>query len=116
MGRIIEGLLKKGCWSFRQFGAALKHQDYRTVVVNEDFIINLHKILSSPNNKAKALVLNYPNNPTTRIATLDFFHGTKFNYFWHQNDDYTLTSQGQQYSRYLEGSHGQLKKFLQQLR
>ena len=40
---------------------------------NEDFIINLHKILSSPNNKAKALVLNYPNNPTTRIATLDFF-------------------------------------------
>lgn len=40
---------------------------------NEDFIINLNKILSSPNNKAKALVLNYPNNPTTRIATLDFF-------------------------------------------
>jgi len=40
---------------------------------NEDFISNLHKILSSNNNKAKALVLNYPNNPTTRIATLDFF-------------------------------------------
>jgi len=36
---LIEGLLKKGCWSFRQFGAAMKHQDYRTVVVNEDFII-----------------------------------------------------------------------------
>jgi len=36
---LIEGLLKKGCWSFRQFGAALKHQDYRTVVVNDDFII-----------------------------------------------------------------------------
>ena len=36
---LIEGLLKKGCWSFRQFGAALKHQDYRTIVVNEDFII-----------------------------------------------------------------------------
>jgi glycosyltransferase involved in cell wall biosynthesis len=36
---LIEGLIKKGCWSFRQFGAALKHQDYRTVVVNEDFII-----------------------------------------------------------------------------
>ncbi len=40
---------------------------------NDDFIKNLHKILSSSNNKAKALVLNYPNNPTTRIATLDFF-------------------------------------------
>ena len=36
---LIEGLLKKDCWSFRQFGAALKHQDYRTVVVNDDFII-----------------------------------------------------------------------------
>ena len=40
---------------------------------NEDFISNLNKILSSTNNKAKALVLNYPNNPTTRIATLDFY-------------------------------------------
>lgn len=36
---LIEGLLKKGNWSFRQFGAAVKHADYRTVVVNEDFII-----------------------------------------------------------------------------
>jgi alanine-synthesizing transaminase len=40
---------------------------------NEDFIKNLYKILSSSNNKVKALVLNYPNNPTTRIASLDFF-------------------------------------------
>lgn len=40
---------------------------------NESFIKNLHKILSSNNNKAKALVLNYPNNPTTRVASLDFF-------------------------------------------
>ncbi len=36
---LIEGLLKKECWSFRQFGAALKHEDYRTVVVSDDFII-----------------------------------------------------------------------------
>jgi glycosyltransferase involved in cell wall biosynthesis len=36
---LIEGLLKKECWTFRQFGAALKHQDYRTVVVNDDFVI-----------------------------------------------------------------------------
>jgi len=36
---LIEGLLKKNKWSFRQFGAALKHTDYRTVVVNDDFII-----------------------------------------------------------------------------
>ena len=31
--------VQKKCWTFRQFGAALKHTDYRTVVVNEDFII-----------------------------------------------------------------------------
>ena len=36
---LINGLLKKGCWSFRQFGAAIKHTNYDTVVVNEDFII-----------------------------------------------------------------------------
>ncbi len=36
---LIEGLIKKGEWTFRQFGAAMKHNDYRTVVVNDDFII-----------------------------------------------------------------------------
>jgi len=36
---LIEGLLKNNKYTFRQFGAALKHNDYRTVVVNEDFII-----------------------------------------------------------------------------
>jgi glycosyltransferase involved in cell wall biosynthesis len=36
---LIEGLLQKGEWSFRQFGAAIKHDNYETVVVNDDFII-----------------------------------------------------------------------------
>jgi len=36
---LVNGLLGKGGWTFRQFGAAVKHADYRTVVVNEDFII-----------------------------------------------------------------------------
>lgn len=36
---LIEGLLNKNTWSFRQFGAALKHSDYRTIVINDDFII-----------------------------------------------------------------------------
>ena len=26
-------------WTFRQFGAAMRHQDYDTIVVNDDFII-----------------------------------------------------------------------------
>ena len=36
---LLTGLLKKNKWTFRQFGAALKHTDYRTIVVNDDFII-----------------------------------------------------------------------------
>ena len=40
---------------------------------DENFIKNLHNILSSSKNKAKVLVLNYPNNPTTAMASLGFF-------------------------------------------
>jgi len=38
---LIEGLLNSypGEWSFRQFGAAVKHANYDTIAVNEDFII-----------------------------------------------------------------------------
>ena len=36
---LINGLIEKGCWSVRQFGAAIKHANYDTVAVNEDFII-----------------------------------------------------------------------------
>ena len=40
---------------------------------DEMFIKTLYTILSSHNNKAKVLVLNYPNNPTTEMASLDFY-------------------------------------------
>ena len=36
---LIEGLIEKGCWTVRQFGAAIKHADYDTVKVSDDFII-----------------------------------------------------------------------------
>ena len=38
---LVNGLLSRhpGEWTFRQFGAALKHIDYNTVCVNDDFII-----------------------------------------------------------------------------
>jgi len=36
---LMEGLVEKGCWTVRQFGAAIKHQNYDTIQVNEDFII-----------------------------------------------------------------------------
>jgi glycosyltransferase involved in cell wall biosynthesis len=36
---LINGLLKKDAWTFRQFGAAMKHADYKTVTINDDFVI-----------------------------------------------------------------------------
>ena len=36
---LIDGLLKKGTWSFRQLGAAIKHENYDVVKVSDDFII-----------------------------------------------------------------------------
>ena len=36
---LIQGLLQTGRYTFRCFGGAMKHPDYRTVMVNEDFII-----------------------------------------------------------------------------
>ena len=36
---LIQGLLEKDRWTVRQFGAALKHTDYETIVVSDDFII-----------------------------------------------------------------------------
>lgn len=36
---IIEGMLKTGKYTFRCLGAAIKHNDYRTVKVNDDWII-----------------------------------------------------------------------------
>ena len=58
---LIEGLLKKDCWSFRQFGAALKHQDYRTVVVNDDFIIKPIDGFGSPDMLRVALATEKPD-------------------------------------------------------
>jgi len=36
---LINGLLQKNEWTFRQFGAAMKHADYKPVHVNDDFVI-----------------------------------------------------------------------------
>ena len=40
---------------------------------DEKFLSKLNEIVSSSKNKVKALILNYPNNPTTTFASLDFF-------------------------------------------
>ena len=58
---LLTGLIKKGCWSFRQFGAALKHSDYRTVVVNDDFIIKPIDGFGNPDMLRVALATEKPD-------------------------------------------------------
>ena len=36
---LVDGLLKKGSYEFIQLGAAIRHQNYNTVKVNDDFYI-----------------------------------------------------------------------------
>jgi glycosyltransferase involved in cell wall biosynthesis len=36
---LINGLIKKGMWTVRQFGAAVKHDNYDVIKVNDDFIV-----------------------------------------------------------------------------
>jgi len=58
---LINGLLEKNKWSFRQFGAALKHNDYKTIVVNEDFIIKPIDGFGSPEVIRVALATEKPD-------------------------------------------------------
>ena len=58
---LLEGLIKKGSWTFRQFGAALKHADYRTIVVNEDLIIKPIDGFGNPEMLRVALATEKPD-------------------------------------------------------
>jgi len=58
---LLNGLIKKGCWTFRQFGAALKHSDYRTVVVNDDLIIKPIDGFGNPEMLRVALATEKPD-------------------------------------------------------
>jgi glycosyltransferase involved in cell wall biosynthesis len=58
---LLNGLIDKGCWTFRQFGAALKHSDYRTVVVNDDLIIKPIDGFGNPEMLRVALATEKPD-------------------------------------------------------
>jgi len=58
---LLNGLIEKGCWSFRQFGAAMKHSDYNTVVINEDFIIKPIDGFGNPEMLRVALATEKPD-------------------------------------------------------
>jgi glycosyltransferase involved in cell wall biosynthesis len=58
---LLLGLIEKGCWSFRQFGAAMKHTDYRTVIINNDLIIKPIDGFGSPEMLRVALATEKPD-------------------------------------------------------
>lgn len=58
---LINGLLEKGCWTVRQFGAAIKHTDNRTVVVNDDFIIKPVEGFGTPESLRIVLATEKPD-------------------------------------------------------
>ena len=60
---LIEGLLRKypGEWTFRQFGAAMKHDSYETIVVNEDFIVKPIDGFGSPDLLRVTLATEQPD-------------------------------------------------------
>jgi glycosyltransferase involved in cell wall biosynthesis len=60
---LINGLLKKypGEWSFRQFGGAIKHEDYSVKVVNPDFIIKPTNGFGNPDMIRQTLATEKPD-------------------------------------------------------
>ena len=58
---LIEGLLQKGCWTVRQFGAALKHTNYDITQVSPDFIIKPIDGFGDPGMLRLALATEQPD-------------------------------------------------------
>ena len=58
---LLEGLIKKNKWSFRQFGAAIKHANYDIVEVNPDLIIKPIDGFGDRNMMLQALVTEKPD-------------------------------------------------------
>jgi len=58
---LIEGLIKTGKYSFKCIGGAIKHANYDTIVVNEDFIIKPVDGFSDPQMLRQLLVTEKPD-------------------------------------------------------
>jgi glycosyltransferase involved in cell wall biosynthesis len=94
---LINGLIKKDCWTFRQLGAAIKHSDYRTVVVNDDFIIKpidgfgspeLLRILLATEKPDALLIFTDPRFFTWLYEIEDEIHQVCPILWWHVWDNY----------------------------
>lgn len=78
---LIEGLVKTGKYTFRQLGAAMKHRNYSTVVVNEDFIIKPVDGFGNPELIRKIIITEKPD------AFLIFSDPRFFKWFFNIEDE-----------------------------
>lgn len=78
---LIQGLVEKGCWSVRQFGAALKHDNYDVVQVSEDFIIKPIDGFGNPDVLRIALATEQPD------VVLLFTDPRFFTWLWEIEDE-----------------------------
>lgn len=94
---LIEGLIKKGCWSFRQLGAAVKHSDYRIAIINDDFIIKpidgfgspeLIRVLLATEQPDALLIFTDPRFFTWLYEMEDEIHQVCPILWWHVWDNY----------------------------
>ena len=78
---LINGLIDKGCWTVRQFGAALKHSDYELTTVSEDFIIKPIDGFGDPDLIRTAIVTEKPD------VILLFTDPRFFIWLWEHEDE-----------------------------
>ena len=78
---LIECLVKTGKYTFRQLGAAMKHRNYSTVVVNEDFIIKPVDGFGNPELIRKIIITEKPD------AFLIFSDPRFFKWFFNIEDE-----------------------------
>ena len=58
---LANGLIEKGCWTIRQFGAAMKHLDYSVVAPNPDLVIKPIDGFGNPDMLRVALASEKPD-------------------------------------------------------
>ena len=96
---LVSGLLQKGGWTFRQFGAALKHANYETVALNEDFIIkpidgfgdrNLLRVTLATEKPDAILIFTDPRFFTWLFEMEDEIHQVCPIAWWHVWDNYPV--------------------------
>ncbi len=78
---LVNGLLQKGCWTVRQLGAALKHDDYSLTRVTDDFLIKPVDGFGSPDAIRNILINEKPD------VVLLFTDPRFFVWFWQIEDE-----------------------------